>query len=77
MKELQEGPKPLTILQLAAREWVGRAPIVVQRKRIGLVSMRMWVQCLALVSRLRIWLCHELWCSSQTQLRSCVAVAMA
>ena len=34
----------------------------------------MWVQSLALLSGLRIWQCHELWCRSQTQLRSHVAV---
>ena len=25
----------------------------------------------------RIWCCHELWCKSQTQLRSAIAVALA
>ena len=29
------------------------------------------------LSELRIQHCHELWCSSQTQLRSCVVVAVA
>ena len=36
--------------------------------------MRMQVQSLALLSGLRIWHCHELWCRSQMQLRSHVAV---
>ena len=35
------------------------------------------VRSLALLSRLGIWPCHELWCGSQTRLRSCVAVALA
>ena len=30
--------------------------------------MRMLLQSLALLSGLRIWCCHELWCRSQTQL---------
>ena len=36
----------------------------------------MRVQFLALLSGLRIWCCHELWCRSQTLLRSRVAVAL-
>ena len=39
--------------------------------------MRMQIRSLALFSGLRIQICCELWCSSQTQLRSCVAVAVA
>ena len=35
----------------------------------------MQVRSLASVSELRIWHCCELWCNSQTQLGSCVAVA--
>ena len=31
---------------------------------------------MALPSGLRIWLCHELWCSLQIQLRSGMAVAV-
>ena len=38
---------------------------------------RMQVPSLALLSRLRIRRCPELWCRSQTWLRSCVAVAVA
>ena len=38
--------------------------------------MRLRVRSLALLSRLRIWHCHELWCGSQTQLRSLVAVPL-
>ena len=42
-----------------------------------LVSTRTWVQSLTLLSGLRIWHCHELWCKSQMWLRSDVAVAVA
>ena len=43
-----------------------------------LVSMRMWVQSLALLSGLRIRHCCELWCRSRSQmwLRAHVAVAV-
>ena len=51
-------------------------PVVAQQKRIQLVSMRMLVRSLALLSGLSIWRCHELWCSSQTWLRSSVAMAV-
>ena len=39
--------------------------------------MRMQVQSLALLSGLRVWHCYELWCRSQTQLGSCIALAVA
>ena len=39
--------------------------------------MRVWVRSLASLSRLRIRRCHELWCRSQTQLGSGIAVAVA
>ena len=38
--------------------------------------MRMQVRLLASLSGFRIWHCHELWCRSQTLLRSCIAVAV-
>ena len=38
--------------------------------------MRTQVRSLALLSGLRIWCCCELWYGSQTQLRSCIAVAV-
>ena len=41
-----------------------------------LVFMRMWVQSLASIRRLRIQCCRELWCKSQTWLRSRVAVTV-
>ena len=52
-------------------------PTVAQQKGIQLVSMRMQVPSLASLSRLRIQCCYELWCRSQMQLRSPVAVAVA
>ena len=51
-------------------------PFVAQRKRIQLVSMRMWVQSQASLSGLRIWCCRELWCRSQAWLISGVTVAV-
>ena len=39
--------------------------------------MRMWVQFLVLLSELRIWRCHELWCRSKMWLKSSVAVVVA
>ena len=50
--------------------------VVVQLKQIWLKTMRLWVQSPASLSGLRIWHCHELWSRLQTQLRSCVAVAL-
>ena len=49
-------------------------PAAAQQKRTRLVSMRMQVRSLALFSGLRISCCHELWCRSQTRLRSGIAV---
>ena len=51
-------------------------PIVAQRLQTQLVSMRMRVQSLAPLSRLRIRLCRELWYRSQTWLWSCIAVVV-
>ena len=45
-----------------------------QWKRIRLQAMRMKVQSLASLSRLRIQHCHELWSTLQTQLGSGIAV---
>ena len=42
-----------------------------QWKWIRLLSMRMWVGSLALLSGSGIQHCHQLWCRSQTQLGSC------
>ena len=56
---------------------ISGVPVVAQRKWIWLVFMRMQVQSLAWLSGLRIWHCHKLWCRSQMQPRSYVAVAVA
>ena len=55
---------------------LARVPIVVQRKQIRLVSMRMSVRSMALLSGLRVQCCWKLWCRSQTQLGSCIALAV-
>ena len=39
--------------------------------------MRLQVRPLASLTELRIWRCHKLWCRSQTQIGSGIAVAMA
>ena len=51
-------------------------PVVAQRKRVRLGTMTMRVRSLASLSELRILCCRELWCRSQTRLRSQVAVAV-
>ena len=52
-------------------------PIVVQQKRIRLGTMRLQqIPSLASLGGWRIWCCHELWCRSQMQLGSGVAVAV-
>ena len=51
-------------------------PIVAQSKWTQLVSMRLRVRSLALLSGLRIHCCCELWCRSQIQLWSGIAVAV-
>ena len=55
----------------------GGVPVVAQWVKNLIVSMRMLVQSLALLSELRIWHCRELWLRLQMQLGSCVAVAVA
>ena len=47
-----------------------------QQKRILTRNNEVAVRFLASLSGLRIWHCRELWCRSQTQLRSRVAVAV-
>ena len=49
-------------------------PTVAQQKQT--VFMRMWVRTLASLSGLRIRCCHELWCGSEMQLGSGIAVAV-
>ena len=51
-------------------------PIIMQQKQIRLGTMRLWVQFLASLGRLRIRCCSELWCRLQTWLRSDVAMAV-
>ena len=51
-------------------------PIVAQWKQTQLVSMRMQVRSLALLSELRILRCPELWCRLQTWLGCGIAVAV-
>ena len=46
-------------------------------KCIQLVSMRIWVWSLALLSGSGIRCCHELWCRSQTGLGSSITVTVA
>ena len=48
-----------------------------QRKRILLGTKRFRVQSLASLSGLRIQRCRELWCRSQMQLRSGIAMVLA
>ena len=55
----------------------GGVPIVVRQKQIWLVSMKMRVWSLFSLSGSRIWHYCELWCRSQMQLWSQVAVAVA
>ena len=47
-----------------------------QRKQTLLVFMRIWVRSLASLGGLRIRRCRELWCRSQTRLRSRIALAV-
>ena len=51
-------------------------PMVAEWQWTRLVSMKTWVQSPALLSRLRIWHCHELCCRSQTHLGSGIAVTV-
>ena len=53
------------------------APVVAQWKRTRLGTMKFWVRSLALLSGLRIWRCHKLWCRSQMWLGSGVAGLVA
>ena len=52
-------------------------PTMAQWKRIRIGMMRLRVRSLASLNGLRVQCCHELWCRSQTQLGSHVAVAPA
>ena len=48
-----------------------------QQKQTRLGMMRLRIRSLALLTGLRIWGCRELWCRSQMQLRSGIALALA
>ena len=52
-------------------------PVMVQWKGIRLEIIRLQVQSLASLNGLRTQNCRDLWCSSQTQLGSGIAVAVA
>ena len=56
------------------KEALGGVPIVGQRAKTQLVSMRMRVPSLASFSGLRVRCCRELWCKSQAWLESSVAI---
>ena len=72
---LQAGREWQDILKVLKGKNLG-VPVMVQRKQIQLGTMRFWIHSLASLSGLRIWRCHVLWCSSQTQLGSVIAVAV-
>ena len=59
-----------------AQELCPGVPVVAQWKQIRLLSMRTQVRSLASLSGLRIQHCRELWCRSQTWLRSGIAVTV-
>ena len=81
----ETSPLPLTLLYSRPKGYVANTafkavvgvPVVVQWKQIQLVSVRTQVWSLASLSGLRIWCCHEMWCRSQMQLGSDMAVALA
>ena len=66
-----------TIFHLILGNSLRGVPLMEQHKWIWLVSMRIWVQSLALISGSGIECCYDLWCGSQMCLRSGVAVAVA
>ena len=71
MKEMDD-----QVVQLNTISAGGGVPMGAQQLQTQLVSMRTWVWSLSLFSGLRIWHRHELWCRSQTWLRSGIAVAV-
>ena len=57
----------ITYLQIITKKMIQtELPSWLSGNRIGLGTMRLWVPSLALLSRLRIRRCRELWCRSQT-----------
>ena len=67
-------PHSQIILEVKEKLTLCGIPVVAQRKRILLRTMR---SSLASLRGLRIWHCCELWCRSQMRLGCCIAVAMA
>ena len=70
-----EGRTPFCLVSESKNTLLG-VPIVAQQYQAQLASTRMQVRSLASLSGLRIQRCYELWCRSQMQLRSGVAVAV-
>ena len=65
-------------MQPSEFKWMPQGiPILAQRQPIRVVSLKMRVRPLASLSGSGIQCCPELWCRSQTQLRSCDAVLAA
>ena len=64
------------ILDKDFKTTISGVPIVAQRKRVPLGTVKLQVQSLALLRGLRIQRCCELWCRSQMQLGSGVPVAV-
>ena len=58
------------------RKAIMKFPLWLSRLRTRLASMRTWVRSLALLSGFRIRHCRELWCRSQSQLGSGIAMAL-
>ena len=54
-----------------------RIPVVAQQVTNPTIPMRMQIRSLGSLSGLRIQRFHELWYRLQTQLKACVAVAVA
>ena len=55
----------------------GEFPLGLSGLRLQLIPIRLWVQILASLNRVRIWHCCELQSKTQTWLRSGIAVTMA
>jgi len=72
---VRRGEESQYLLKPRRKELCAGVPVVAQWV-MNLTSIHEdMVQSLVSLRGLRIWHCHELWCRSQTRLRSCVAVA--
>ena len=58
------------------KNYILAVTVVAKQKQMRLGTVRLRVRSLAPLSGLRIQRCCELWCRSQTRLRSCVAGAV-